>query len=82
MLKCNVRNPEEALAYIADCCLATVGHMASLKSRKKGEFERQTSIAQTACDWMRDMRIDPKGTRAVDIIGKQSVAEWAKKFMA
>lgn len=82
MRKCDVRTPEEALVYITDCCLATVGHMATLKSRKKSEFERQISIAQTACDWMRDMGIDPKGTRAEDIIGRRTVAEWTKPFLA
>jgi hypothetical protein len=82
MRKCDVRTPEDALAYITDCCLATVGHMATLKSKKKGEYERQISIAQTACDWMDAMKVDPKDTRAADIIGRRTVEEWAKPFSA
>lgn len=46
MRECDVRTPEMALAYITDCTLATVASMAMLKSRKKGEFERQINIAQ------------------------------------
>lgn len=37
--------PGEALAYIADCQLATVGHMAMIKRKSKYEYERQISIA-------------------------------------
>lgn len=81
MRECDVRTPEQALVYITDCNLATVSHMAMLKSRKKGEFERQINIAQIACDWMRDMRIDPTGTRAEDIIGKKTVREWVDPYI-
>ena len=82
MHKCNVRTPEEALVYITDCCLATVADMAKKKSRPKGEFSRQIAIAQTACDWIKDMGIDPQGTRAEDIIGRRTVEEWTKPFLA
>ena len=80
MRRCDVRTPEDALLYLTDCCLATVARMAMLKSRKKGEFERQISIAQTACDWLYDFKIDPKGTRAEDIVGKRTVMEWVEPF--
>jgi len=80
MRKCDVRSPEDALVYITDCCLATVSRMAMKKSRPKGEFTRQISIAQQACDWMQYMGIDPKGTRAEDIIGRRTVHEWTKPF--
>ena len=80
-MKCKIHTPEQALAYITDCCLATVSHMAMLKSRKKGEFERQISIAQTACDWMRDFGIDPTGTRAEYIINTCSVKEWSEQYI-
>jgi hypothetical protein len=75
-----VKNGEDALAYITDCCLATVSYMAMLKRKSKSEFERQISIAQLACSWMEQFGISPKGTRAKEIIGKRTVAEWAKKF--
>lgn len=83
MRKCDVRSPEEALAYITDCNLATVSSMAMLKSRKKGEFERQISIAQAACDWMRSMNIDVSTTRAKDVSEYGgSVKEWVQPYIA
>ena len=78
MRKQDVRTIEQAMAYITDCCLATVGHMATLKSKSKSEFRRHIAIAQTACDWMDKFGIDPLGTRAEDIINKRSVEDWAK----
>jgi len=80
MRKCDVKTPEDALLYITDCCLATVAHMAMLKSRKKLEYERQISIAQQACDWIKAMGISPHGTRAEKIIGRQTVEEWARSL--
>lgn len=82
MRDCDVRTPEQALVYITDCCLATVSHMAMLKSRNKREFERQKSIAQKACNWIEKMGIDPAGTRAEDIVGRITVTEWVKPFIA
>lgn len=76
----NVRSAEDALAYITDCTLATVADMASKKSRPKGEYKRQMMIAQKGCDWMQHMDISSKGTRAEDIINKQTVKEWASRF--
>jgi len=73
-----VCTPEQALSYLTECSLATVSHMSMLKSKSKSEFERQISIAQRACDWMDRFGVDPKGTRAEDIIGKCTVEEWAK----
>lgn len=81
MKKEQVKTTEEALAYITDCCLATVERMSMLKSRKKGEFVRQIAIAQTACDWMKRFNIDPASTRAEDIINKTTVKEWAEQYL-
>lgn len=53
MFKDRVRTSEEALVYITDCTLATVSGMAMTKSRKKGEYQRQIAIAQTAIDWIK-----------------------------
>lgn len=78
LMKCDVRTPEQALEYMIDCTLATVSHMASLKSRKKSEFERQITIAQTGIDWMVHMKVEPHKTRVEDVIAmNQSVKEWA-----
>lgn len=74
------RNLNEAFAYITDCALATVCGMANLKSRKVGEYRRHIAIAQKACDWMVQFNIDPSGTRASQIIGKMTVAEWAAQY--
>ena len=80
MIASKVRTPEEALVYIVDCTLATVGHQAGLKSKSLSEYRRQIAIAQKGCDWMEAMKIDPAGTRAEHIIGKQSVAQWAAQY--
>jgi len=82
MQKHQVRSPEQALAYITDCTLATVAEMAMKKSRLKFDFKRQIAIAQTAIDWMNEMKIDMTGTRADSIAHHTNgVEEWAKKFM-
>lgn len=64
MFKDKVHTPEEALLYLADCQLATVVNMASKKSLATGEYERQKSIAQTLCNWIRNFNIPiDKGNR-------------------
>ena len=78
MRACNVTTPEEALAYITDCNLATIQSMAMKKSRPKYEYARQIKIAQKAINWMKLMDISMSGTRAEDITG--TVAEWAAQF--
>lgn len=56
--------------------------MAMLKSRKKGEFERQIAIAQQGIDWIKEMKIDPRTTRAEEIISQgMKVAQWAEQYM-
>lgn len=81
MFKHSVRTPEQALAYITDCNLATVCAMAMKKNRPKGEFERQIGIAQTAIDWMVSMDVDMSSTRAVEVLECGSVWDWARSFM-
>lgn len=82
MMKNNVRTPEQALAYLTDCTLATVCDLAGKKSAPKWETERQISIAQTAIDWMRAFRIDSGRTRSTEVINEfgGSVSAWASKF--
>jgi hypothetical protein len=80
-MKNYVKTPEQAIAYLVDCSLATVCHMAMLKSRKIGEYERQISIAQTGINWIKEFKIDAAKTRANEIIVSNiSVAEWAFKY--
>jgi thiamine biosynthesis protein ThiC len=82
MFERDVRSPEQALAYITDCTLATVACMAMKKSRAKGEFQRQISIAQKAIDWMDQMGVSMKDTRAENVMsGGGSVDHWAKQFI-
>jgi hypothetical protein len=81
MSKAEVNTPGQALAYLVDCTLATISHMAMLKLRKKSEYERQIAIAQNGVDWMVQMNIDPSTTRAAEIISQGlTVADWAKGF--
>ena len=80
-----VASPEEALAYITDCNLATVSHQALLKSKTKSEFERQMDIAQKAIWWMQVMKVDFSSTRAqyiADTYPNASVREWVKDLIA
>lgn len=79
MIESQVNTPEEALAYMADCTLATVEYMALMKSRKIGEYKRQISIAQKAVNWMIKMGVDMSGTRAAEI-PDADVEKWAKGF--
>jgi hypothetical protein len=81
MHKYQVITPADALAYITDCTLATVGDMAGKKSRPKHEFERQMAIAQTAITWMQEMGVDVSTTRAEDVVAAGSVQKWAEKYM-
>jgi hypothetical protein len=81
VMKHEVRSPEQALAYLTDCTLATVQDLAMKKSRAKGEYSRQISIAQQGVDWMVNFNVDPTGTRAEDIQDK-TVAKWAAKYEA
>ena len=80
VMQYEVRSLEQALAYMVDCTLATVGDMASKKSRPKGEYSRQISMAQLGIDWMREFGIDCQLGRAEDILGVCTVEEWAKKY--
>jgi len=80
-MKNYVKTPEQALVYLIDCALATVCHMAMLKSRQTGEYERQISIAQTGINWIKEFKIDASKTRANEIIDSDiSVSEWAAKY--
>ena len=82
MRKERVQTPSDALLYLTDCTLATVADMASKKSRRRHEFERQCSMAQMAIDWMFQMEVDMSGTRAVDVLNYETptVAAWSEQF--
>ncbi len=81
MMKHDVRTPEQAVAYLVDCTLATVASMAFKKSRPKAEYRRQILIAQTGIDWMRHMQIDGDATRCAKILlQKITVEQWAKQY--
>ena len=82
MFERDVRTPELALAYITDCTLATVASMAMKKSRGKGEFERQISIAQKSINWMVVMDVDMANTRAADVMkAGGSVDAWVEPYI-
>lgn len=78
-----IHTPEQALVYLADCTLATVSSMAMLKSKSKGEFERQISIAQSAIEWINDFKIPVEQNsrpQQVLALSNRSVKEWAEKY--
>lgn len=80
----NFKTPEEALAYIADCTLATVATMASKKSKSNYEFKRQIDIAQTAVDALKQFNTEIKGSnRVYDVLRlpDQKVETWSKKYL-
>ena len=77
----NVKTPEQAVAHLTECTLATVVNMALANSRPK-EFQRQISIAQQAIFWMGEMDID-MGKRAERVMkeARGSVDLWAELIM-
>jgi len=81
MMKYEIRNVKDALAYMVDCTLATVETMALKKSRPKAEYERQKSIAQTGVNFIIDLQVDPGTTRAADVFkAGYSVDKWVDQF--
>ena len=81
MLERDIKDEGTALAYLVDCTLATVSGMAMLKRRKKAEYQRQISIAQTGYDWMKNLSISIENHRANKVAEFDGdVAAWAKSF--
>ena len=81
MMKSQVHTPADALAYLTDCTLATVCRMAMLKSRAKGEYQRQISIAESGVQWMIEMGVPrDQYSRAAEVGKRGSVAAWAEVF--
>ena len=80
MRKHEVRTPEQAIAYLTDCTLATVVSLAMKKRRTKYEYCRQKAIAQQAIFWMDAMKIDYSGTRAEDVKSSGSIEQWVLKY--
>jgi len=80
MRKNEVQTPEQALAYIVDCTMATVSDLASKKRPPVNELKRQIEIAQKGVNWMKQMGIDFTSTRANDLYPSMSVQEWSEQF--
>ena len=80
----NVYTTEQALIYMVECTLATVSSMAMKKSRPKGEYARQISIAQNGVKWVRSVSPFPKDQtpRVREILTgfDGNVAAWAKHY--
>lgn len=76
----SVIDPTSALAYLTDCTLATVEHLATLKSRKKSEYARHTEIAQVSVDYCEQFGIDISQTRAQKVRDdfSNNVKKWAE----
>ncbi len=80
----NVYTTEQALTYMVECTLATVSSMAMKKSRPKGEYARQISIAQSGVKWVRSVVTDQEAqtSRVRKVLSdyKGDVAAWAKQY--
>jgi len=74
---------EAALAYLADCTLATVEEMACRRRRPKYEFERHIAIAQKTVDFIDSFNIDGSETRAHEVIKTfgSSVQKWSENVI-
>lgn len=84
-----VRTMDEALVYLVDCTLATVCHLAMVKSKSKSEYRRQIDMAQFGIDNIMKNLSDAsdrvkeavRNSRAHDILKRNiKVDEWAKGF--
>lgn len=78
-----LRTPENFILYLTDCNLATVSSMAMMKSRKKSEFERQISIAQSCIDFVKAHNLPVQiDSRAYKVLAteQQTVKEWVKEY--
>lgn len=72
----------EALEYMVECTLATVEHIAGIKSRSNGEFKRQLNIATTGINCLMVCDIKPTNIRTKEVIEKfnGNVFTWIKKY--
>lgn len=85
--KNRINTPEKALEYMVDCTLATIEAMSLSKTqRKRGEYRRQISIAQSGIDLIRKFGIMPSdGSRCLEVMNtnigmasvNREVEEWA-----
>jgi len=82
-----IENTRQALLYLTDCALITVGDMAQLegKERKrrryKYEYERHILVAQSGIDLLIKFNIEVREyTRIYEVLAlsNRSVKEWAK----
>ena len=82
MMRSEVRTPEDALAYLVDCQLATVLHVIGKRSSAKCDIERHVEIGQLGVNWLLEHKISLEGTMA-DKIARQhngDVAHWAETY--
>ena len=86
MTQNTLHDEQDALAYMVECTLATVSHMAGLSRPQKSELSRQIAIAQTGIDWVKTF-VKPGMSigngRVQEVIDSQiSVEEWAARRRA
>jgi hypothetical protein len=78
-----VRTETDAFLYITDCLLATVSRLATLKTRKRNDYDRHVTIAQHAINWIMEFKmVVPPGERAYEVINECGgfVNRWATNF--
>ena len=76
-----IYNTRQALLYLTNCALETVGEMAQLDKRRKTEYERHILIAQSALDLVLKFNIEiGMNSRIYEVVvfNNKSVKEWAK----
>jgi len=82
MRKCDVKSPEDALLYLADCQLATCEDLASKKSRGASDYDRQKNIAQLFCNWISDFKVNVDEGNRVGLVKlkENSVEEYLREY--
>lgn len=82
MHKNDVKTPDEALAYLTSCTLATVEWMCGNKSRPVGEFNRQVEMARSSLDWCRQFGVQHSESRIQDVERAGGLDNWVAQQIA
>jgi len=75
-----IYNTRQALLYLTNCSLETVGEMAQLDKRRRIDYERHILIAQSALDLVLKFNIEiGTNTRIYEVVvfNNKSVKQWA-----
>ena len=77
----DVKTPQDALAYMVECELATLSRLVTIKRTPKCELARHTAIAQRGIDWMLHFNMYVHtNSRAFDAAAAGGVQAWLDKI--